>query len=103
MQGEVSLNRVFAPSEDVVTRVIEGELLIVPITSAVGDEDDELFTFGETGRAIWEMLDGKRTLAEIVGRLEDEYQAAPGQIEQDVLGFAHELLRRRMIIAVTPR
>jgi len=44
---------VCVPSEDVVSREIEGELIIVPIASGIGDMDDELYTLNDPGRAIW--------------------------------------------------
>ena len=100
MHGKVSLDAIYAHSEDVVTRVIEGELLLIPIVSGVGDLDDELFTFSETGRSIWEKLCGRRSLAQVAGLLKGEYEAAPGEIEEHVLGFTGELLRRRMIVTV---
>ena len=40
-------------------------------------------------------------LQELAASLADDYGAAPGQIENDVLGLADGLLRRRMI-AETP-
>ena len=66
---------VCTPSDDVVSREIEGELIIVPITSGIGDLEDELYTLNDTGRAIWHRLDGQRTLAEIAADLETEFDA----------------------------
>ena len=53
------MDAVYAPSEDVVAREIEGELIIVPLVAGIGDMEDELYTLNETGRAIWDRLDGK--------------------------------------------
>ena len=63
----------FVPSENIVAREIEGELIIVPLISGIGDLDDELFTMNETGKAIWRMLDGNNTLERIVDTLVKEY------------------------------
>ncbi len=92
---------VYAPSDDIVARNIEGELIIVPLAAGVGDMEDELFTLNETGRAIWDELDGKKTITEIVQNLSVEYDGEEGEIEADVIGIAAELLKRRMIVAVT--
>ena len=44
MSAEVNLEAAYAPSEDVVAREIEGELIIVPLVAGIGDMEDELYT-----------------------------------------------------------
>ena len=95
---DARLDAVYVPSEDVVARVIEGDLIIVPLTAGVGDADDELYTLNGTGREIWDRLDGKASLREIAGALEREFDAAAGEVERDVLGLVGELLKRRMVV-----
>jgi hypothetical protein len=95
---DIALDQVYVPSEDIVARVIEGELIIVPLVSGIGDMDDELFTLNETGRAIWSRLDGEKSLREIAAELASEFSTAPGVVEQDVLGLIAELVRRKMVI-----
>ena len=97
MEPNVSLDTVYTPSEDVVSRNIEDELLIVPLVSGIGDMEDELFTLNETGRAIWELLDGQKSLRDVVKELEAEFDAPAGEIEGDVIGFVEELLKRGMV------
>ncbi|MDD2336013.1 MAG: PqqD family protein [Geobacteraceae bacterium] len=94
---DITLDRTYVPSEDIVARVIEGELIIVPLVSGIGDMDDELYTLNETGRAIWSRLDGEKSLREIAADLAAEFNAAPGVVEHDVLGLIAELLRRKML------
>lgn len=101
MEVKVSLNNVYVPSgDDVVAREIQGEFIIVPITSGIGDLEDEIFTLNETGRAIWNKLDGKRSLKEIVKELTSEYNSSSQEIEKDVLGITQELLKRKMLVEV---
>ena len=94
------LDTVYKKSEDVVSREIAGELIIVPVTSGIGDLDDEIYTLNETGRVIWDLLDGKRTLRHIAGDIEEKYDAPSGDIERDVQGLVAELSKRRIVIAV---
>ena len=98
METKINIKNVYKPSEDVVARDIQGELIIVPITSGVGDLEDEIFTLNETGRLIWDRLDGKRSLKDIAGELSAEFESSAGEIEKDVLGLAQELLKRRMLV-----
>jgi hypothetical protein len=100
MKGKVDLGATYIPSKEIVVREIEGELIIVPLTSGIGDMEDELFTFNETGRAIWERLDGRKTLEQIAGELSAGYESSPGEIERDVIGLAQELLKRKIIVAL---
>ncbi len=98
MSGKIDLGRAYGPSEDVVVREIEGEIVIVPLASGIGDLEDELFTLNETGRAIWGLVDGSRPLAAVVRELVAEYDAPIRLVEEDVVGFLQELLERRMIV-----
>jgi len=98
---EIRIEAVYAPSEDVVARLIEGEMLIVPLTAGIGDLENELFTLNDSGRMIWQLLDGQRSLAAIARSLAEEYEAAPGEIEQDVLGLVEELVKRSMLVEVS--
>ncbi len=92
------MDRVLARSDDVVARVIDGVLIIVPLTTGIGNMEDDLFSLNETGTSIWNMLDGRKTMKEVCAALEEEYLAGPGEIEQDVLGIVEELLKRRILV-----
>jgi len=97
MNGQVELNWIYAASEDIVAREIEGELIIVPLASGIGDLEDDLYTLNETGRAIWDRLDGKRSLEDIAADLSEKFEAPEGEIERDIVGLLEELLRRRIV------
>ena len=96
----LTIETICAPSEDVVAREIEGELILVPIASGIGDMEDELYTMNSTGREIWRRLDGVRSLRQIAADLSAEYVAPAADIERDVLGLAGELIRRKMLVVV---
>lgn len=98
MSDEIQGGAIYVPSDDVVSREIEGELILVPIAAGVGDLDDALFTLNETGKAIWKQLDGKRTVKDIAEELTKEYAADGGRIEADVFGLIAELVSRRILV-----
>jgi hypothetical protein len=99
MESKVSLDNLYIPSEDVVAREIEGEVIIVPLVAGIGDMEDELYTMNETGKAVWERLDGKKKLKDVLGELSAEFEAPAGEIEKDVIGLVDELVRRRILVA----
>ena len=96
----ISQKAVYAVSDDVVAREIEGEIIIVPLVAGIGDLEDELFTLNETGKDIWELLDGRRSLQEVARELSERYTSEPEKIQTDVMGLVGELLRRGMVIEV---
>lgn len=95
---DLMLDAKCVPSEDVVAREIEGDLILVPLVAGIGDTDDELYTLNETGKAIWSRLDGQRTLGAVVEELAAEFSATPGEIEKEVRGLVSELVRRKMVV-----
>jgi hypothetical protein len=101
MKTKVRLEAVYAPSEDVVFREIEGEIILVPLGAGIGDMEDELFTLNETGRALWGQLDGQKSLKDVVKDLYEKFKAPAGEIEKDAAGLVAELLKRRMIVEVS--
>ena len=98
MSDGIDLSKAYEPSEDVVVREIEGEIVIVPLVSGIGDIEDELYTLNDTGRDIWTRLDGTKPLAAVVRELAEEYDAPAGLVEGDVVGLLEELIVRKMVV-----
>ncbi len=96
----VRMDAVYTPSDDIVAREIEGELIIIPLVAGIGDIEDELYTLNETGKDIWDQLDGKTTLQEVVETLLQDYDAQLPEVEQDVIGLVKELVKRRMLVEI---
>jgi len=96
----MNMDVVYAISDEVVARDIEGHLVIVPLTSNVGDMEDELYSLNETGREIWDRLDGKTSLRDLINQLSEEYEASFQEIEADVFGLMKEFLKRKFIVEI---
>jgi hypothetical protein len=90
----------YVASEDVVARQIEDEFLLVPIASGIGDMEDALYTLNETGRQIWQKLDGKKTVNALVDELVEEYDAPREAISKDVCGILAELVKLNMVLKI---
>ena len=100
MQAKVNINKIYTPSENVVARDIQGELVIIPIVNSINDAKDEIFSLNKTGRAIWDKMDGKRSLKDIAEGLNSEFKGSIETIEKDVLGLTRELFKRKIIVEV---
>ncbi len=97
MKMGMDTKTICSPSEDIVAREIEGDIIIVPLVAGIGDADDELYTLNETGKAIWKKLDGGKSLGRVAAELSEEYSSDAGEIEKDVMGFASEMVSRRIL------
>jgi len=96
--SHLDLNSICMPSQGVVAREIEGEIVIVPIAAGIGEAEDELYTLNETGQAIWQKLDGRRTLKDVAASLVRKFTSPLSELETDVLGFASELTQRGILV-----
>lgn len=99
---DVAISRSIAckPSGDIVAREIQGVIVILPLVSGIGDLEDELFTMNDTGKAIWQKLDGQRTLDDVIDELSAEYDAPEAEIQSDVIGLVEELMKRKMVVPI---
>jgi hypothetical protein len=90
------LDRIYVPSEDVVAREIEGEMIIVPLVSGIGDLEDDLYTLNKTGHAVWKLLAESKTLRQVAEELSRIYEG--DNIQEDVCGFVLEMVRRGILV-----
>ncbi len=100
MKTQLILEKRYAISEDIVAREIQGEFIIIPIASGFSTSEEEIFSLNEFGKTIFNRLDGKRSLKDIIRRLMCIYSGTQEQIEKDVTAFIKELLRRKMIVEI---
>ena len=82
--------RRFIQDQGVVTRQIAGETVLVPIRSGAADLDF-IYTSNDTGTTIWECLDGKKTVDQIVETICREYDVPAEDATQDVMDFLSAL------------
>jgi len=87
----MELDAVFARNEQVVSRKIVDELILVPIRKDVADME-MLYTLNEVGARVYELIDGKRALREIVNTIVNEFEVSEQQAEADVREFIEQLL-----------
>jgi hypothetical protein len=91
----------FTRSRSVVSRVVAGETLIVPVRGKVGDLAS-IYSFNGTGSLIWQLLDSPHDLAELIHAVEREYDVEPEQAQKDVAQFLNDMLSVGLV-DVSPR
>jgi len=82
--------QLFTRSRSVVSRVVAGETLIVPVRGRVGDLAS-IYSFNGTGSLIWQLLDAPRSLSELIAAVEREYEISPERAQKDVTQFLHDM------------
>jgi hypothetical protein len=74
-----------------VHRRIADECLLVPIRHQVADLH-YIYVLNPVANRIWELLDGRRTLAQVRDELLEEFEVSPRELEQDLRELIGQLL-----------
>jgi hypothetical protein len=94
------LEKIYIKGDELMTRNIAGETLVVPIKSRVGDLDS-IYTLNDVGSRIWQMLDGRVPVQAIVETISAEYDVAETDATQDVLELIGTMEEAGLIKSVT--
>lgn len=92
----MEIGRVYTKKESIVTRKIMDETILVPISGDVADMR-RLFSLNPVGEFIWEQLDGKTTLKDIIKRLQDAFEVGDEIALADTTEFINDLLNANLI------
>src|SRR5439155_19320898 len=82
--GQVDMEQqVFFRSQSVVSRLVAGETLIVPVGGRVGDLAS-IYSFNGTGSLVWQMLDLPRTIGGVVDVVAQQCDVEHARVGRDV-------------------
>ena len=94
----MNINKIYFRNENIIVREIEGEYLMIPIASGIGNMEDEMYTLNKTGINVWEKLSAEKTLKAVIDELCLEYDADKKKIAADVIGLVEELFKRKIVL-----
>ena len=94
----IAMQPLYVRSNSVVSRVIAGETLIVPVRKGVGDLAS-IYSLNEVGSAIWQAVAQPCPKDEIVASLERAFEAERQLIEKDVDSFLAEITSAGLVSA----
>jgi len=89
----------FVRSDSVVSRVIAGETLIVPVRRGVGDLAS-IYSLNSVATAIWQALSEPRSTEEVVQVLSEEFEGEAETIVADVQSFLSEMQSAGLVQAL---
>ncbi len=87
----LTLNSVPQKTPDTVFRIIDEETVIVEPRKGM------VTVINAVGSRIWELIDEKRTINNIVDIISTEYDIQPEEAKKDTLSFLRDLSEKDMI------
>ena len=72
-------------------RAIEGRVVLIDA------DEGELLHLNEVGSRVWELLDGTRSVAQLVDELHTGFDVSPARLRKDVSRFIRRLHRMELI------
>jgi hypothetical protein len=82
---QIERNSIVSWSAAAVATDVNGEVVLMNL------ERDRCYGLGATGSSVWRQLANPVLVSEVVSQLSEEYEAAPGMIEADLLRTLAEL------------
>jgi methyltransferase-like protein len=84
------LKSVPSRSLSVVTRKTGQEYVLVPVSNNIADMNS-VYTLNETGAFIWDQIDGRKNIEEIISALISEYDIDNETATNDVILFLEKV------------
>jgi len=81
---------IYRHHDSIVFRRIEDEVILVPIRQNVADLE-KIYVLSEVGAHIWEQIDGRRSTAEILPLILEEFEVTEEEARQDLAEFVQQL------------
>ena len=84
------LNKCFRKATKIVDRIIEDEVVIVPVSPKLPSQDC-IYNLDAMGARIWRLIDGKNSGTQIRDYILETTDASRGQAEKDLAEFLRDL------------
>jgi methyltransferase-like protein len=91
------LKTILSHSKSIVTTRTGNEYVLVPIANNIADMNS-MYTLNETGAFIWERIDGKKSVEDIINEMMNEYEVDYDTASGDVFSFIDDM-RSYLIIS----
>ena len=91
-----NLNTIYQKDSNMVYRKIADEYILVPIRQQVADLNC-IYTLNEIGAFIWELIDGKSNIKQILKNITAAYDVEEEAAKDDLISFISQLLKIKAI------
>ena len=96
MLDMVNLETRFEKDPSIVFRKIADDFFLFPSQARSGPSLF-IYTFKEVGARTWELLDGKRTAADLIEEISEEFGVGTERVRGDLSEFLGQLEQERLI------
>jgi hypothetical protein len=93
------MEETYIRSSAVVSRLIAGETLVVPVRGKVGDLAS-IYSFNDVGTTIWAALATPTGIHTLIEMIEREYEVSRERAAQDVANFLRDMKTAELVMAV---
>ncbi|MCD6080429.1 MAG: PqqD family protein [Candidatus Omnitrophica bacterium] len=90
------LDKIPQKNTELAWRVIDNETVIIPLDEQTSDSEKINF-LNETGTRIWELIDGKNSIKDIVVMIVKEYEIDEEEGKKEVINFIKKLERKNLV------
>ena len=100
MAEQIDLTKIYVPSDKIIARQIEDNIILVPFEVGTGTVgfDESLYSLEGTGKEIWEKLSEKLSVKSLCDQLSDNYDESVDIIVKDVIELLSDLFARGLIV-----
>lgn len=95
MIGEI----VFKKNQDVVTREIAGETILMPLFKS-NEEMNYIYTLNETAAQFWALVDGQASVGEIRAKILEGYEVTEEELDREIEALVTDLESIRALVKV---
>ena len=92
----IELRDVLALRSQVRSRVVQDQAVVIVQDTA------EALVLNQVGTRVVQLVDGERTVAEIIAALREEYEVGDDELEEDLLAYIADLVEARVLTAGPP-
>jgi len=90
--------KIYKKNSNFVLREIGDQKLLIPIISE--EEEDIIYDINKVGLIIWDLIDGKRTVKEIINLISKKFKIKNKRSEKDVVSFIKKLKTIKCILLI---
>lgn len=87
----LTMDSCVSKNENVPWRIIEGEAVIVSV------DESEVIHLNQLGAEIWNSIDGKKSVGEIVDYIYDTFEVEEKTAKRDTLEFLEKLIKKKVV------
>ena len=88
---------VLKKNPDFVTRIIEDETILIPIFKT-SKEANYIYTLNKVAHEIWNLIDGKKSLAEIKKKVLKKFDTTSQEVDNEMKKFLKDLKGIKAIV-----